>query len=252
MDKIIKTNSLLVVSDYNWLPDNIEESWITKYTHNYLVLDRFHRYKESEKIKWQENVGQNVYDIFDFIYKNYDNLPEICIFCRAAFLFPKDNGTPRYNREGIKMSNGNCSEEYFIKIVNNSEFTEIHDYRQDAHEMYKNHQNPASKIDEDGIGFLEINNSWFLSSHPSKHFSRTDDLFNEIFDDYTHLEYIRFSPGANYIIPKKNILKYNKEFYKSMKDYIGWDVITGEAHLFERAAYNIFNSNYKIKSKYKN
>ena len=68
MEKLIKTNALFVLSDYNWLPEDVENSWVTKYTDNYLILDRYHRYQESEKIKWQDNLGQNVYDIFDFIY----------------------------------------------------------------------------------------------------------------------------------------------------------------------------------------
>ncbi len=73
---IIK-NNFLVVSDYNWLPDNLEESWIHKYTDNYLIYDKYHRdnWKESDKIIKQKNVGQNHYDMFDFIVTNYDNLP---------------------------------------------------------------------------------------------------------------------------------------------------------------------------------
>lgn len=52
MGNIIKSN-FLVVSDYNWLPDNLEESWIHKYTDNYLIYDKFHR--ES----WQESSKNN-------------------------------------------------------------------------------------------------------------------------------------------------------------------------------------------------
>lgn len=253
MEKLIKTNALFVLSDYNWLPEEVENSWVTKYTDNYLILDKFHRLKESEKIKWQDNVGQNVYDIFDFIYKNYENLPEIAIFCRAVFLKAKDDGvTTKYDKNGKKISTGNCTEETFNKICNNTEFTEIHDFGPSAHERYYGQKQPASKLDSDGFGFLEINNSWYLLSHRPKFFGSLNELFHEIFENFEHMEYVRFSPGANYIIPKKYMLKYNKHFYEKMREFIGWDIITGEAHLFERAIYTIFTSNLKIKSKYHN
>lgn len=252
MEKIIKTGALFVLSDYNWLPLDIKNSWVEEYTDNYLILDRYHRFEENDKIKWQDNVGQNVYDIFDFSHKNYNNLPELVIFCRAVFLRPKDDGIPKYDETGNKISNGNCSEEFFKKIVNNTFFTEIHDFGPEVHERYKNQSRPASKLADDNFGYLELNNSWYVHSHPTKFFSNLDQLFSEIFENYTHLEYVRFSPGANYIIPKNHILKYNSFFYETMKKFIGWDVITGEAHMFERAIYTIFNSNFKIKNKYKN
>lgn len=251
MNKIITSGALLVISDYNWLPSNLEDSWIKKYTDNYLIYDRAHRFEENSKIKHQKNVGQNVYDIFDFIYENYDNLPEIMIFCRAAFLNPKDNGTPRFNEKGEKLSNGNCSEEKFKEIANNKTFTEIHDFGYEAHLRYKNQPQPASKLDEDGFGFLEINNSWWFNSHSGKYFNNYNVFLNEIYDNPEYPEYVRFSPGANYIIPKTNIIRYSRKFYEKMREFIGWDIITGEAHLFERALYTIFTCDYKIKDKYK-
>ena len=60
---LIKEN-FLVVSDYNWLPEKIEDSWVHKWTNNYLIYDRAHRFKESDKVKHQINVGQNIFDIF--------------------------------------------------------------------------------------------------------------------------------------------------------------------------------------------
>lgn len=252
MEKLIKTNALFVLSDYNWLPEDIENSWITKYTNNYFILDRYHRFQESEKIKWQDNLGQNVYDIFDFIYKNYENLPETTIFCRAAFLNPKGDGVIRYDQNGKRLSTGNCSEEYFNKICNNIEFTEIHDFGSEAHKRYYGQTNPASKLDIDGYGYLEINNSWYLFSHKPKFFNTLNEFFNEVFENPPYFQYVRFSPGANYIIPKKNMLKYNKYFYQKMREFIGWDIITGEAHMVERAIYTLYMSNLKIKSKYSN
>ena len=83
------TNSFVVVSDYGWLPENIEDSWVHKECESYLLLDKMHRFKESENVRHQKNVGQNVYDMFDFIVNNYDNLPNQTLFCRACLMFPR-------------------------------------------------------------------------------------------------------------------------------------------------------------------
>lgn len=37
-----------------------------------------------------------------------------------------------------------------------------------------------------------------------------------------------------------------------MKEFIGWDIITGEAHLVERALYTLYTTDLKIKTKYNN
>ena len=251
---IIKKN-FLVASDYNWLPQNIEESWVHKYTKNYLIYDRFHRYKESDKIKWQNNVGQNVYDIFYFIAKNYDNLPEATIFCRSCLMFPKYDKKP--------LSHGNISEENFLKLVNNENFTEVHDsigpeFHKKGNSFVSKILNlirvgkfqPSSKADVDG-GFLELNNSWYFRHFKGKYFNNLNDFLNEVYVSPVIPEYIRFSPGANYIIPKKNMLRYSKNFYEKMCEYVGWDVLVAEAHMFERLLYTIFTCDWEVKDKYK-
>lgn len=244
--KYIKDN-FLVVSDYNWLPENLEDSWVHKLSDNYLIYDRYHRYPESDKVKWQKNVGQNIYDIFDFVHTHYDNLPETTIFCRAAFLFPKDTGTPRYNEKGEKLSNGNCSEEYFLKVCNNKTFTELNDF---SSEHWRFNWS-ANRIGPDN-SYLEINNSWYFGmSLPRKYYNNIDDFFRDFYVNPYKEDYIRFSPGGCYIIPKQNLLKYNMLFYEKMKEILGWESVIAEAHMIERALYIMFNSDIEIKDEYK-
>jgi len=251
MNKIKK--NFLVVSDYNWLPQNLEESWVHKYTDNYLIYDRFHRFKETDKIKWQKNVGQNIYDIFDFIYTHYDNLPDATIFCRSCILFPKGRNKP--------LSNGNCSEEKFVSLMNNEVFTELHDFGPKDHNkgslisLLLNFIRTGkillpSKMAADG-GFLEINNSWYFKHLKSKYFHNLNDFLREVYKNPIIPEYIRFAPGGNYIIPKANILRYSKNFYERMRDYVGWDVVVAEAHMLERCLYTIFTCDYEVNNKYK-
>jgi len=232
--KAIKDN-FLVVSDFNWLPKNIKESWVEKYSDNYLIYDRAGRWEETDKIKRQKNVGQNIYDIFDFIVTHYDNLPECTIFCRAAIFFPKGREKP--------LSNGNCSVEKFLRLANNKTFTELHDFGREVHVDY------ASKMSEDG-GFLELNNSWWFRIHNGKYFKSVNDFLKDIYVNPEIPKYIRFSPGGSYIIPKSNILKHNKYFYERMREYLSWGIIIGEAHMIERCLYTIFTSDCQLRNKY--
>ena len=109
---------------------------------------------------------------------------------------------------------------------------------------------PSSKMDKDG-GFLEINNSWYFRHYKGKYFHNLNDFLKDVYVNPVIPQYIRFVPGACYIIPKANILRYSKNFYEKMMEYIGWDVITGEAHMFERCLYTIFTCDYEVKDKYK-
>lgn len=243
--KYIKSN-FLVVSDYNWLPEKLEDSWVDKMSDNYLIYDRYHRYKESNKVKHQKNVGQNIYDIFDFIIDNYNNLPDVTLFCRACFLSPKDTGKPRYDEKGNKLSNGNCSEEYFLKVCNNTTFTSLDDF---ASEPWR-FNGVSNKIGPDN-SYMEINNSWYLSVIPYKYYNNINTFFNDFYVNMPYQEYLRFSPGGNYIIPKDKILKYNINFYKKIRDLLSWDVVVGEAHMIERGIYTIFNTDCEVKPEYK-
>ena len=248
-EKLIKKN-FLVVSDYNWLPDNIEESWIHKYTDNYLIYDKYHRdaWKESDKIIKQKNVGQNHYDMFDFIVTHYDNLPDVTIFCRACLFFPKGKKT-RPTPERCE-STGNYNEEMFTKNCNNTSFTELHDFGASAHARYAHMSIPSSKMADDG-GFLEINNSWYMNHGKHKYFNNLNSFLSDVYKSPVIEPYIRFSPGGNYIIPKENILKYSKNFYRIIREYMSWDVITAEIWMIERATYTIFTCDWEVNEKYK-
>lgn len=244
--KHIKDN-FLVVSDYNWLPNDITESWVDKYSDNYLIYDRYHRFEVSNKVVHQKNVGQNIYDIFDFIITHYDNLPNNTIFCRASFLNPKDTGTPRYDENGKVISNGNITLEHFLELSNNKYFTELNDF---ATEPWR-FNGRDNKIGPDG-SYLELNNNWYFGLQPNKYYNNIDVFFNDFYVSPKKMQYIRFSPGGCYVVPKSNILQYNIDFYKKIREIVGWSVLNAEAHMIERALYTIFNGDYKIKEEYKN
>lgn len=233
--KLIESN-FLVISDYNWLPQNLEESWVHKYSDNYLIYDRAHRWEDSERTKRQVNVGQNIYDMFDFMATHYDNLPDVMVFGRAAMIFPKGRQKP--------LSNGTISEEKFLQLANNKTLTELHDFGPEVHNGH------SSRYGPDG-SYLEINNSWYFNHHQGRYFYNLNTFLRDVYINPEIPEYIRFAPGGSYIVPKENVLKYSKNFWEKMRTYVGWDVLTGEAHMMERSLYTILSCNWEVKENYK-
>jgi hypothetical protein len=239
--------NFLVVSDYNWLDTDLKNSWVCRSTDNYIIYDRAHRFEVSEKVIHQKNVGQNIYDIFDFIVTHYDNLPEATIFCRAAFLFPKDTGTPRFDSDGKRLSTGNCSEEFFTQNCNNKNFTELQDFFTEDWRFsgYDNKRGPNGE-------YFEVNNSWYFGLQPSKYYTNITDFFNDMYVNPPFQQYLQFSPGGCYIIPKHLILRYSKLFYEKIREILSWSVLNAEAHMIERAITTIFTGTYEPKPEYKN
>ena len=229
----MKSDAFFVITDYNHLPQDISESWIPKYAKNYLIYDRADRWKENENIKKQINVGENIYDIFDFIVNNYDNLPEMVCFVKADVI-------PRH-----------CGEEKFSQIIHNKEYTPI-----------ENYSRVLGQYTDGAYSFVDENDNYHESSnevnyqvsfiHPGKYFNSYQSIISEIFENPEFGQFIKFPPGGCHLIPKKDILKYNKHFYECAREWVSWEIKPGEAFLFERGIQTLFTSNWIIKDKYLN
>jgi hypothetical protein len=205
---------------------NTDVSWVPEYTEKYLI---YHKDGSSPlpytinpaKIKKVSNVGYNIFDYCDFIIDNYDALPD-CV------IFTKGNVFPRH-----------VNKKFFDRIVNNDFFTPIEDYR--MHKPYW----PTCFFSSDG-GFCEINNSWYLNHFKIKYFHTYNDFLSFCFKDPVLPRYIRFAPGANYIVPKAHILKLPKIFYENLKTFVSHCQLPGEAHIIERALHTLWTSNFEI------
>ena len=68
---------------------------------------------------------------------------------------------------------------------------------------------------------------------------------DEIFYNSKYPRYIRFAPGAQYIVPRENILFYSKNFYKKLMGYVDYHRIPAEGFAIERALYYIFINRWK-------
>jgi hypothetical protein len=73
MDNNIK--AFLVISRFNE-----DVSWINNYPSNYIIYNKGEKLPKSYKQKMVPNSGANQYDIFDYIYTNYDKLPDLIAF----------------------------------------------------------------------------------------------------------------------------------------------------------------------------
>ena len=78
---------------------------------------------------------------------------------------------------------------------------------------------------------MEINSSWYMFAHintygleTNKYFAFFGEFINDMFDlrRKDHPMWLRFAPGAQYIVPKKNILFYSKNFYKRILGYVNY------------------------------
>jgi len=205
---------------------NHDISWINDYTQNYLIFDKSCSLQETDKIKHQKNVGYNIYDTFYFIVNNYNNLPDVCVFIKGNVL----------NR-----AEPHCTKEKFDRIINNNILTPIESYEHIV-------QSQAQILDENG-GYMEINNSWYINAvGVKKFFNSFDQFLNTVFEDAVHRHWNRFAPGANYIVPKDNILFYSKDFYKRLMGYVDYHQTPSEAHVLERAMFTIWKNEFKEKS----
>ena len=231
-------------------------AWIKDYTDDFVIYDKSNTLPSCSKVVKVPNVGYNIHDIFHFIINNYSCLPEL-----TAFL------------EGNPFDH--CKKETFDKLIYNTEFTSLEDYsyltseqigegndgdafirignvwRSPPGDKTETRYRPYKK-DVDG-GYMEINSSWYMHAHfetyglqSTKFFGFFGEFLNETFDVHRidHPKWIRFAPGAQYIVPKKNILFYSKDFYKKLLSYVSYYKKPAEAHLLERAMYSIFTNRW--------
>lgn len=191
-----------VVSRYNH-----DISWLADYSNDIVLYDRSEKLMEKGAII-VPNIGSDIYDKFTYIIDNYDNLPDIAVYTKANLF--------KY-----------ISREEFDKVKDNTKFTPL---------LTKNHvvYEPVCRYTKDGL-YEEINNYWYLNSHPAKYFNEIVDFFKMNERDYN-----QFAPGSNYILPKENILKHPKEVYEQLRSYLGWAVYPGDAQLLERNLYYLW------------
>lgn len=206
-----KPKAFFVVSEWN-----NDISWIEEYTDDYVVYDKSNTLEKTDKIIKCENVGHNLHDIFHFIYNNYENLPEYVAFLEGN---PWDH----------------CNREKFNRIIYNEWFTPL--------ESYEHYADYHAAIKASDAGFQEINNNWYIISHPRRSesiFQSYNEALNYVFKNPYHPQFVRFAPGAMYIVERKHLLHYPKNFWKNLLSMVSKHSNQTEAYIFERMLWTIF------------
>lgn len=192
-----------IISRYN---HDIE--WLKEYTNKTVIYDRSEVPVEGSI--QVPNIGSDIYDKLTYIIDNYDNLPSVAVYTKANL----------------------------FKYITKEEFDEIKDMRKFTPLLTKNHKTylPICYYDEKGM-YRELNNYWYLGSHPCKSQESMIELLQLI--NNTCL-YHTFAPGSNYILPRENILQHTKVFYMKLRSFLDWSVYPGEAQIIERNLYHIW------------
>ena len=186
-------------------------SWVGKYAPSMILYDRSDNPMPGSIIV--PNLGTDLADKFHFIITNYNNLP-------AVSVYTKDN-LFKY-----------ISQPEFDKVKNNSWFTPLLTMN---HRTYNDENGKPVCYYKDGI-YHEINNMWYLNSHPVKYNPREIQALMGI----DKMEYVPFAPGSNYILTAEDIRRHPIEFYIKLYNYLTWAVYPGEAQVIERGLYTIW------------
>ena len=219
--KQLKLEKILITSKHFFCIShfNGELDWV-KYINkkNYVIYNKSNKKlnKELNSIKIK-NVGYNIHSYLNFIIDNYENLPNSIVFC-------KDNIFRRH----LKINT-------FSSLLRRNIFTclEENNIRRTF---------PIS-IDFSDNSFNEINTSWYKFKYSRKYFADYNIFYQYIFKDVRKPLFLRFSPGANYIVPKNHILLRTKNFYKNLLEFISHSQYSCESHYVERSLYLVWNSN---------
>lgn len=186
-------------------------AYLKDYTDDYVMYDRSPEPLPNTIIV--PNIGSDLYDKFTYIIDNYDNLPDVAVYTKANlfdYIKPKE----------------------FEKIKDNTTFTPI--LSQD-HNTY-NYEGVPICYYKDGI-YYEINNYFYLNSHPAKYFKEIKKIF-----EMDKREYNAFCPGSGYILTKEDIQRHSKEFYIKLRSFLDWTVYPGDAQLLERNLYYLWGT----------
>ncbi|MDD5208135.1 MAG: DUF3431 domain-containing protein [Elusimicrobiales bacterium] len=223
-----KEKALLVVSRYKE-----DLSWLSGYKNKVFVYNKGPLEVKGYDFENVPNMGGNQYDICHYIYDNYDRLPPTIAFVQGD---PFDH----------------CNKEKLDRLLEKNWFAGLESYE---HLKENDCHRKCSFVD---WGYMEINNSWYIKSHnqtmrkkgfePKCPFHAFDDFMETFFEDYKHVDWIRFSPGAQYLVERERCLAYPRKFWRGLMDIFSEDGrINGgtEAHVVERAMWMIFNGFFR-------
>ena len=218
--KFIQNDHFFCISHFN---GNID--WISNIKKNNYIIYNKSGGKLSKSINHIniKNVGYNLYSYLKFIIDNYNTLPKVTVFC-------KDNVFSRH-----------VNLDLFQNLLKRNTFTAI--------EGNMTCNNFPIVLKTSDSGFTEINSSWYKNKYPRLFFRDFNCFYQYIFKNVEKPHFLRFAPGANYIVPKDNILLRSRNFYRNLLNFIIHSQFSCESHFLERSLYTVWNSNLESSEK---
>lgn len=188
---------------------NHDVSWLKDYTDDYVIYDRSEVPLDDPNVIKVPNIGSDIYDKLTYIIDNYDHLPKIAVYTKANL----------------------------FKYISKEEFDDIKDTKTFTPILTQNHKTYLPICYYDREMYHELNNYWYINSHPVKSMESMIELLQLINNNPIYHE---FAPGSNYILPRTNILKHTKVYYMKLRSHLDWSVYPGEAQIIERNLYHIW------------
>lgn len=191
---------------------NQDCEWVKDYTDDFEIWEQGK--DNSMPHRKVPHGGSDICDKFGWIIENYNKLPDKVVLAKANLF--------KYITK----------EEYDI-IKNNNTFTPI------LTQYHKTYADGVSQVNfyRDNI-YWERNDGWYLAAHMA---TRAEELLRAL--NIIDMKYLPFAPGANYILPKENILKYDRDWYEYLRSFLisGTNLYPGEAQIMERGLYTLWS-----------
>lgn len=208
-------------NDLSWLRDLKDHGFNSE---NIYIYERsggdISHLNDLGKVFVSPNVGSNIYDYGRYIVENYDDLADINILIKGNITWRIYTKRERF----LYALHAN----WFVPIDNDPIGTGEKNYYEPWGEgFYVNDSSHLEKTER----FMGIDPK--LKVYPR--IKNIKDFLEDLFIIKQIPEYLSFCPGANFTVPKQNILKYSKNFYKKMMYYTDYDLNPPESHYFERA-----------------
>lgn len=166
------------------------------------------------KVIKSPNVGSNPYDIGRYIVDHYDCLTDITIFIKGNLL-----QKPYSNEKKFRYA---LNANWFVPIDGNV-----------YHPRTKFYINDSVHIESTSLDY-HMYSEEVTDTKVYPRIKNFKEFISDLFIVEKHPENLWFAPAANYVVPKQNILKYSKNFYKKMMKYNDYNNNPIEAHWFER------------------
>lgn len=219
-----------VVSVYNDNPENL----LKFFSAGYYIYNNSDSNQEPlkglDQVRAMNNPGHSLYNFLTFIIENYESLP-----LRLALV--KSNIVPRHVESEGALADLLVREAPQM-LWSDSTFT----------------ANPVSQKMEPPNLFMESNTSWYLRDGDTRprFFGSFDQFERFIFVKPSRKAWVRFSPGACYLVSKENVLAAPKELYEFLRVVSSYKFFPKEAYLVERILWQAFNPETEFQPRFNN